>query len=291
MSAMARIRGIALHNSREVLPPNADPALGHENVVFAGPKADVVLRDVRQLVPAKDAMGRVTRKSAVRSLEFIVQADKSLSREDQIRFMRDSVEFLKGKGELVQAVGHFDEVSPHLHCVVVPLTKDRRLSAKEILGNTVGYQALQQDFEDQVGKKYGMIREPNSKTKHIDQKGFYADVKAYNKALEYIASADGSKRPYVELSLEERLAKAEKRVMDLLKVEAGLEARDKEVRKDVLNALADTLRDSGYFTKENVRPFFIALEKNSGVKLKNMALKFIEEVEGKRKDRGPEMQM
>ena len=40
-----------------------------------------------------------------------------------------------GEENLVSCVLHMDEKTPHLHLCFVPLTKDGRLSAKEILGN------------------------------------------------------------------------------------------------------------------------------------------------------------
>lgn len=41
---------------------------------------------------------------------------------------------------------HLDEKTPHIHYVVVPITKDKRLSAKELCGNRKAYQSLQSDF-------------------------------------------------------------------------------------------------------------------------------------------------
>ena len=35
----------------------------------------------------------------------------------------------------MSAVVHMDEKTPHLHLTFVPLTKDNRLCAKEIIGN------------------------------------------------------------------------------------------------------------------------------------------------------------
>lgn len=46
---------------------------------------------------------------------------------------------------VVSAVVHMDEKTPHMHLAFVPLTKDNCLSAKEILGNRVSLSKWQDD--------------------------------------------------------------------------------------------------------------------------------------------------
>lgn len=41
----------------------------------------------------------------------------------------------QAKETMISAVIHKDEKTPHMHLCFVPLTADKRLSAKEILGN------------------------------------------------------------------------------------------------------------------------------------------------------------
>lgn len=59
--------------------------------------------------------------------------------QDEIRaYYAHSLEFLKKyqhPGTIVSAVVHMDEGTPHMHVVFVPLTEDKRLSAKDIIGN------------------------------------------------------------------------------------------------------------------------------------------------------------
>jgi hypothetical protein len=60
------------------------------------------------------------------------------SREDVRLFFQTAAGFMGekiGADNIVSAVVHMDEKTPHLHLVFVPLTKDGRLSAKEIIGN------------------------------------------------------------------------------------------------------------------------------------------------------------
>ena len=53
-------------------------------------------------------------------------------------FFQRAADFLirrVGRENIVSALVHMDEKTPHLHLTFVPLTKDNRLCAKEIIGN------------------------------------------------------------------------------------------------------------------------------------------------------------
>ena len=49
---------------------------------------------------------------------------------------------------------HMDEKTPHLHLVFVPLTKDNRLCAKEIIGNRANLTKWQDDFHACMVEQY-----------------------------------------------------------------------------------------------------------------------------------------
>ncbi|MFV0364868.1 MAG: MobV family relaxase, partial [Suipraeoptans sp.] len=51
-----------------------------------------------------------------------------------------------GKENIVEFAIHLDERTPHIHCVVVPLTADGRLSAKEVMGNRTKMTELQEMY-------------------------------------------------------------------------------------------------------------------------------------------------
>ena len=72
---------------------------------------------------------------------------------------------------------HRDEKTPHLHVVTVNLTKDGRLSAKEILGNPKAMQERQDRYAEQM-KSFGLERGlKNTGIDHEDAKAFYARMK------------------------------------------------------------------------------------------------------------------
>ena len=79
-----------------------------------------------------------------------------------------------GKENIVRFVLHRDERTPHVHAVTVPLTKDGRLSAKEVMGNRKDMQERQDRYADAM-KIFGLDRGiRNTGIKHESAKEYYA---------------------------------------------------------------------------------------------------------------------
>lgn len=120
--------------------------------------------------------GARTRSNSVIALDTLYTASPSFfegkTREQTEDFFRDCLQFHQQQfGHIISAVIHYDETTPHLHIVSVPLTADGRLSAREIVGNKQNLSRLQDDFFEQVGRDYGLERGTRSdgqeKRKHI----------------------------------------------------------------------------------------------------------------------------
>jgi len=154
------------------------------------------------------------RKDAIVMAQVLVTSDKSffenLSEEKQKEFFQDSYDFLAnryGKENIVSAVVHMDEKTPHMHFNFIPATEDGRLSAKEILTpKTLGRQ--HDEFYQQVGKKYGLERgEKGGHKSHLEtreykelmekytalQKDYENSLKNEQKLTNHIESLKGSK--------------------------------------------------------------------------------------------------
>lgn len=83
-----------------------------------------------------------TRKDSIRYVDTLITASPAFfedkSAEDVRGFFQEAVEFMKeeiGEGNIFSAVVHMDEATPHMHLCFTPITRDNRLTAKEILGN------------------------------------------------------------------------------------------------------------------------------------------------------------
>lgn len=110
-----------------------------------------------------DQAGAKTRSNSVVALDAIYTASgeffKGKSNEENDQFFRDCLQFHQRKfGHIISAVIHYDETTPHLHILSVPLTQDGRLSAREIIGNRANLSRMQTEFFEQVGKEHGLER-------------------------------------------------------------------------------------------------------------------------------------
>ena len=88
-----------------------------------------------------------------------------------------------GKENIVRFTLHMDEKTPHIHAVVVPLTDDGRLSAKERFGNRKDLSDRQTRYAEQMasfGLKRGLI---GSKAKHTSEGWYIAKQKETEKAV------------------------------------------------------------------------------------------------------------
>ena len=102
-----------------------------------------------------------TRKDSTRFVDTLITASPEFfkgnpPKEIQAFFQR-AADFLinrVGKENIVSAVVHMDEKTPHLHLVFVPLTQDNRLCAKEIIGNRANLTKWQDDFHAYMVEKY-----------------------------------------------------------------------------------------------------------------------------------------
>jgi len=76
-----------------------------------------------------------------------------------------------GRGNIFSAVVHMDEKTPHLHLCFTPITRDGRLSAKEILGNRAQLSKWQDEFHAHMRKAFPNLKRGESalvtRRKHI----------------------------------------------------------------------------------------------------------------------------
>ena len=106
---------------------------------------------------------RKIRSDAILMNSFVVTSDgeffKGLHPWEQQDFFRDCVQFFEdkyGKENMISAIVHMDETTPHLHLNFVPVNNGR-LSSKSLFDRQKLAQ-LQTELWEQVGKKYGLQR-------------------------------------------------------------------------------------------------------------------------------------
>ncbi|WP_082418906.1 MobV family relaxase [Massilibacterium senegalense] len=138
----------------------------------------------------KDYKGkRKIRQDAIRHVDGIITSNdkffENMSDSEIKVFFEHSLEFIKkeyGEENLLYATIHLDEKTPHMHFGLVPLTKDGRLSAKEVLGNKRKLSALQDKYNAFVNEKgYDMDRGETT----IDTERKHKEMNVYKQETEY----------------------------------------------------------------------------------------------------------
>ena len=118
------------------------------------------------------------RKDSIKFIDTIVTATPEflaeMSPKQVQRYFQRALEFLEreiGKENIFSAVVHMDERNPHMHLCFVPLTKDNRLSAKEVMGNRNKLIEWQDKFHDYMAEEFPELERGQAaavtKRKHI----------------------------------------------------------------------------------------------------------------------------
>ena len=101
------------------------------------------------------------RKDSVRVVETLITASPEFfvnkKAKEVKEFFAYALEFIQKKQSpetIISAVVHVDEKTPHMHLCFVPLTEDKRLSAKDIVGNKKKLTQWQDEFWKHMVKKY-----------------------------------------------------------------------------------------------------------------------------------------
>ncbi len=139
------------------------------------------------------------RKDAVMMCSFVVGSDreffKSISEREQEKFFVDCTRFFAdryGEENIISAVVHMDETTPHLHLNLIPIA-DGRLCAKQLFDRKA-LQDLQTDFHSVVGKKWNLQRgKEGSTAKHLDTMS-YKVKKMKDEAVAAVLQASEAER-------------------------------------------------------------------------------------------------
>ncbi len=149
------------------------------------------------------------RKDAVLMCSFVVGSDRKffgeLSPSEQRQFFVDCTRFFAeryGEGNIISAVVHVDETTPHLHLNLIPIAGGR-LCAKKLFDRKA-LTALQTDLYREVGTNWNLQRgKEGSQAKHLDTAEFKAKKiveRARGKADSIIAEADHNAERKVKIA-------------------------------------------------------------------------------------------
>lgn len=154
------LSGIQKENTRTATGYNnkVSPGMDIFNVTLK--ESNDWLQDINREI---QAAGAKARSNSVMALDTIYTASPEFFQErtnaENDKFFQDCLKFHNEHfGHIISAVVHYDETTPHLHIISVPLTKDGRLSARDVIGNKAKMSKTQDQFFEQVGRGYGLER-------------------------------------------------------------------------------------------------------------------------------------
>jgi hypothetical protein len=132
-------------------------------------------RDTEHIIQKNYKGTKTIRKDAVKNVELIFTSDKDffdkLSHEDERKFFEKSLEFAQeyfGEKNIFSAIIHKDETTPHMHINLVPITKEGKLSAKEVVGNRKDLEQMQDKYFQKISKSFPELE--RGKKKEITNK-------------------------------------------------------------------------------------------------------------------------
>ncbi|WP_181309070.1 MobV family relaxase [Rufibacter sp. XAAS-G3-1] len=156
---------------------NENRALG--NGAHLLPLPEAITQRIQEGYQGKKAI----RKDAVKYLSLVLTG----SHEDMVKLASEPARFKQwqqtnfdfvarefGEANIMRFTLHLDEKTPHIHAVVVPLTEDGRLSAKDLMGNKKSL-SLQQDRYAEAMEPFELSRGVrDSKARHTGE-GWYLE--------------------------------------------------------------------------------------------------------------------
>lgn len=174
------LSGLGSHIDRTRIPKNADPEKQILNEHLFG--KETLTKDINKRIAEA---GSKVRADSVKALSIVLTGSHERMKEIEGNskmlkaWKEENLKFLVerfGEKNLMRFSLHMDERTPHIHAVLVPITNDGRLNAKEIVGGPKGLKELQDQYAkrmEQFGLKRGL---ENSAAKHEDVREYYARV-------------------------------------------------------------------------------------------------------------------
>lgn len=188
-------------------------------------------------------LGLSPRKDAVVMNSFVLGSDKQffdgLAKVEQYNFFSDCYKFFVeryGKENIIAAVVHNDETTPHMHLNLMPITPDGRLCSKQLFDKPQ-LQQLQTDFYEAVGKRWGLQRgKEGSQKKHLST----AEYKA-KKIIEQADAIRKENQVYSNALTEAKNGEIPRKRGKLQEQVIALTAENKDLKTRLDRSMRETL--------------------------------------------------
>ena len=239
--------------------PDIDTARSHLNFHLVTPERKYRAESEKQIAKA----GCRTRSDSVRVVEALVTASpeffKGKKKSEVKDYFTEALDFIQkyqSKDTIISAVVHMDEKTPHMHLCFVPLTEDKRLSAKEIVGNKKKLTWWQDEFWKHMVKKYPDLERGESASEtgrtHIPPRLFKEAVHL-NRIKEQVMAILNDSNPFNKKAKAEELeALLDKYIPGVEVMRTKLKKYDKTY-KELTEENAELEKKLSSASKESVR--------------------------------------
>ena len=239
--------------------PDIDTARSNLNFHLVAPERMYRAESEKQIAEA----GCRTRSDSVRVVEALVTASpeffKGKKKAEVKAYFTEALDFIQkyqSKETIISAVVHMDEKTPHMHLCFVPLTEDKRLSAKEIVGNKKKLTWWQDEFWKHMVKKYPDLERGESASEtgrtHIPPKLFKEAVHL-NRMKDQIMAILNDSNPFNKKAKAEELeALLDKYIPGVEDMRTKLKKYDK-IYKELTEENAELEKKLSSASKESVR--------------------------------------
>ena len=188
-------------------------------------------------------LGLSPRKDAVVMNSFVLGSDKTffdgLVKVERYNFFSDCYKFFAeryGEENIIAAVVHNDETTPHMHLNLMPVTKDGRLCSKQLFDKPQ-LQQLQTDFYETVGKRWGLQRgKEGSQQKHLST----AEYKA-KKIIEQAEAIREENQVYADALTEAKSGEYSRNKSKLKQQAIAAVAENADLKKRLNKSMGETL--------------------------------------------------
>jgi len=169
-----------LHNSRKVEVDNADPTKEHLNQELI----NQTFMNYNELWKAREIDLRgpggklITRRDNVIALEVVTSFSHGAKVQLEA-WIQDNINWMKktfGADNVLSMQLHLDEGTPHIHSIIILITEDGRLCAKDFTYGKKKMSQYQTDYANAM-EKYDLKRGiKHSKAKHENIQRFYGEL-------------------------------------------------------------------------------------------------------------------
>lgn len=236
------------HNERKKAAYKSNPDINKqrskENYHLIKPEGSYKREYTRRI----DEAGCKVRSNSVVMVETLITASpefiNKMDPAGQKQFFERSLDFISsrvGKNNIISAIIHMDETTPHMHLTFCPVTNKGRLSAKEIVGNRQALSEWQDQFYGYMCKFYPELSRglPSVITgrKHIPNY-LFKQAAELSKSYEIIEKLGNTNIFNVKSVTKETMHE----MSHLIKVCTSLSAKTKEV-DDYISNLEKTIQE------------------------------------------------